>query len=294
MLSPVAKLAERYGPAVVVMAHRRKSGGSHADDLAIGSRAFTGIARAVWHLSRDTENKSRRLLLAGKNNLAPEGDGLAFTIGGQPPLIMWERDPVKMSANDALDLENEGPGKPATDRRGSRRMVAGGAGGHGGASRRGAAKAAGEAGLAWRTVQGAKKELDVIVERAGFGGGYIWRLSRPGTTPDEQPEVPADGNLEARPEVRATNGCQNPLPSIILTSGTHGENQGKTCQNHHECHNSNTTRMRTLFAPRVRTGWKRGSYDRPNPADHTPRAWRQPDRRGRPFVVHGAEGGVDT
>jgi hypothetical protein len=71
VLAPVARLAEKYGPAVLVVAHRRKSPGPIADDLALGSRAFTGIARAVWHLSRDPENKARRLLLPGKCNLVP-------------------------------------------------------------------------------------------------------------------------------------------------------------------------------------------------------------------------------
>ena len=75
--------------------------------MALGSRAFTGIARAVWHLTRDSENKSRRLLLPGKNNLAREGDGLAFSIIGEPPRISWERDPVAMSADDALAVEVE-------------------------------------------------------------------------------------------------------------------------------------------------------------------------------------------
>lgn len=84
VLAPIAALAEKYGPAVLVVAHRRKSPGSIADDLALGSRAFTGIARAVWHLTRDHENKARRLLLPGKNNLAREGDGLAFSIIGDP------------------------------------------------------------------------------------------------------------------------------------------------------------------------------------------------------------------
>lgn len=84
VLAPIAKLAEKYGPAVLVVAHRRKSAGTVADDLALGSRAFTGIARAVWHLTRDTDNKERRLLLPGKNNLAREKDGLAFSIIGEP------------------------------------------------------------------------------------------------------------------------------------------------------------------------------------------------------------------
>jgi len=105
VLAPIAALAEKHGPAVLVVAHRRKSQGSAADDLVLGSRAFTGIARAVWHLSRDAENKTRRLLLPGKNNLGPEAGGLAFSITGKPPRISWERDPVPMHADDALAIE---------------------------------------------------------------------------------------------------------------------------------------------------------------------------------------------
>jgi hypothetical protein len=116
VLAPIAALAERHGPAVLVVAHRRKSAGSIADDLALGSRAFTGIARAVWHLTRDTEDKARRLLLPGKNNLAREGDGLAFSIVGEPPRIAWEREPVAMSADDALAVEGQNrEAKPGPD-----------------------------------------------------------------------------------------------------------------------------------------------------------------------------------
>ena len=107
VLAPIAALAEKYGPAVLIVAHRRKSGGSFADDTALGSRAFTGIARAVWHLSSDPGNKERRLLLPGKNNLARVGDGLAFSIIGDPARIAWERDAVAMSADDALAAEND-------------------------------------------------------------------------------------------------------------------------------------------------------------------------------------------
>ena len=44
VLVPVARLAEQYDTAVLVVAHRRKSPGDNADDLALGSRAFTGVA----------------------------------------------------------------------------------------------------------------------------------------------------------------------------------------------------------------------------------------------------------
>ncbi len=61
----------------------------------------------MWHLTRDPDNKRRRLLLPGKNNLAREGDGLAFSIIGEPPHIAWERDRVAMSADDALAAESQ-------------------------------------------------------------------------------------------------------------------------------------------------------------------------------------------
>ena len=105
VLSPVVKLARDQGAAVLVVAHRRKSSSGNADDLALGSRAFTGLSRAVWHLSKDPEVKGRRLFLPGKCNLAAEPDGLAFSISGEPAAIVWERDPVMMNADDALAAE---------------------------------------------------------------------------------------------------------------------------------------------------------------------------------------------
>lgn len=179
VLAPVAKTAEKHGVAVVVVAHRRKGGGSFADDLAMGSRAFTGIARAVWHLTRDGENKCRRLLLPGKNNLAPEGKGLAFTIIGDPPTIVWERDPVAMTADDALIAENGNPEKkpgPKPEVRNKARdwlrdLL------RTGPMEAGKVKVeATEAGYAWRTVQRAKDELGVKPDRHQFGGAWIWKL----------------------------------------------------------------------------------------------------------------------
>ena len=178
-LAPVAKLAEKYGPAVLVVAHRRKSAGSIADDLALGSRAFTGIARAVWHLTRDSENKVRRLLLPGKNNLAPEGNGLAFTICGEPPAISWEREPVAMSADDALSVENgdekKKPGPKSETRNKAAEWLRD-------VLKTGPMAAgkikdeAGEAGYAWRTVQRAKDDLGIKPYRDQFGGAWMWRL----------------------------------------------------------------------------------------------------------------------
>ncbi len=186
VLAPVAKLAEKYGPAVLVVAHRRKSSGGLADDLAIGSRAFTGIARVVWHLSRDVADPERRLLLAGKNNLAPEGGGLAFAITGDPPALAWDREPVHMSADAALAAENaaraEKPG-PEPD---AQKAAAGWLRdllepGPMAAAR--IKEEATAAGLAWRTVQRAAESLSVLRGKDSFGGGWTWGLPAEGARP---------------------------------------------------------------------------------------------------------------
>jgi len=179
VLAPVAKLAEKYGPAVVVVAHRRKSGGTVADDLALGSRAFTGIARAVWHLTHAGENKMRRLLLPGKNNLAPEGSGLAFAICGEPPAIVWEHDPVVMTADDALSAENTDEKKKPGPEPVARNQAVNwlrdllGAGPMAAGKVRSEAE---EAGYALRTVHRAKDELGIKPHREHFGGAWMWRL----------------------------------------------------------------------------------------------------------------------
>ncbi|MEJ5342972.1 MAG: AAA family ATPase [Thermogutta sp.] len=108
VLTPLAELARRRKVAVLVVMHRRKSAGDGgADDTAMGSRGFTGIARSVWHVTRDANDKKRRLFLPGKQNLAEELPGLAFRIAGEPPHVEWEREPVNISADEGLEAERQ-------------------------------------------------------------------------------------------------------------------------------------------------------------------------------------------
>jgi len=187
VLAPVARIAAEYGAAVVIVMHRRKASGSGAggaDEMAMGSRAFSGIARAVWHVSRDPDNKQRRFLLPGKNNLAPEGDGLGFTIAGNPPAIAYERDPVRQSADDALSAELCGSGSSPGPSPDVRDMASAWLRGelsdleeHTVASVKASAESAGVG--SWKTVQRAAEVIGVISHRATFGGGYVWRLPKP-------------------------------------------------------------------------------------------------------------------
>ena len=218
VLAPIAKLAEKYRAAVVVVAHRRKSSGSSADDLALGSRAFTGIARAVWHLSRDKENKVRRLLLPGKNNLVADGNGLAFTICGDPPVIVWEHDPVTMSADDALAIENgEKHGKPGPEPEAMTQAAEWLRGEladqstHQVADLKQEAKAA---GLNWRSVQRASAHLKVKVSRQGFGGPCTWQLPSATT-------IQAQDGRNGEPGTNGTNGDSPEETDSIMGQSCH-------------------------------------------------------------------------
>ena len=111
VLGPIGQLAEKYDVAVLIVAHPNKSTGGHADDSILGSRAFTGIVRNVWHLAEDYDDNTRRLLLSGKTNLGPKMPGLAFTVkphlmqlhdgrGIDPGRIQWETDAIDKTADE--------------------------------------------------------------------------------------------------------------------------------------------------------------------------------------------------
>ncbi|MEL0097721.1 MAG: AAA family ATPase [Planctomycetaceae bacterium] len=109
LLTPLSKLADKYQIAVVLVAHIRKGTSANADDLILGSRGYTGVARSVLHLSKDPEDANRKLLTAGKNNLSQLA--LAFSIEGAPARVLWEESPFDLTADELLQMTNQGTGK---------------------------------------------------------------------------------------------------------------------------------------------------------------------------------------
>ena len=186
VLAPICKLAEKYGPAVLAIAHRRKSAATHADDVVIGSRGFTGLARSVWHLTQDPEDDTRKLLLPGKNNLAPPTSGLAYSITSEPGLpgiIAWEADAVEMTASEAMARERDTDGKQsATDEAEAYLKDQLGFGPIKTSDLKQQAK---KDGFSPRTIERAAKNIGVVKGRNGFNGPWTWRLPELAT---ESPE----------------------------------------------------------------------------------------------------------
>jgi putative DNA primase/helicase len=176
LLEPVARLAGAYGAAVLVVAHQRKAAGSrHADDLALGSRAFTGVARAVWHLTHDPQDRERRLLLPGKNNLAAQSNGLAFRIGGDPPALHWEDAAADLTADEAVAAETTASGMRTALRSQAvewlRELLA-----NGPVPAVDVQREAKHAGYSWRALDYAKVELGVRPTRTTNLGPWAWKL----------------------------------------------------------------------------------------------------------------------
>jgi putative DNA primase/helicase len=106
LLAPLAELAAKFKVAIVAVSHLNKGGGQTSAMYRItASLAFVAAARAVYAVIKDKDDEGRRLMLPVKNNLSADRTGLAYRIGtatNGAPRIKWEREPVTVSADEAM------------------------------------------------------------------------------------------------------------------------------------------------------------------------------------------------
>ena len=69
VLMPVTEMAQKYGVAVVTVAHNSKAQGRSAMHKTIGAVGLVGVARMGWTFLRDPENQDNKLMLQMKENL---------------------------------------------------------------------------------------------------------------------------------------------------------------------------------------------------------------------------------
>lgn len=197
VLTPVIRLAAEHEAALLVVAHTRKSAASNADDTALGSRGFVGLARSVLHLMDDPDAlpgmKPRKLLLPGKSNLSERAAGLAFDIGpsdiyddhGQPrPCIRWREDVVQITADEAVSREPVHAERQTEAEEAAewlRKTL-----NTGGMPSKELYELAKEVeGISRRTLERAKKLAGVEAYRPENPGPWFWRLVNPDPAPRE-------------------------------------------------------------------------------------------------------------
>lgn len=114
LLSVLSKLAAKHHVAIIVVTHLNKSTGGSALNKITGSLAFVAAARAAFMVIKDENDELRRLFLTVKNNIAEDKGGFAFKVEGVKlpgrefgeeiltSKVVWEKEPVTMSVNEAM------------------------------------------------------------------------------------------------------------------------------------------------------------------------------------------------
>ena len=197
LLAPLSALATKHHVAIVMVSHLNKSVGGQAIYRTIGSVAFTAAVRTVWVVSKDKSDEKRRLFLPSKNNLAQNTGGLAYRIeslntGGAN--VVWEPDPVNVSADDALSTDRASGVDPSEQddvEEWLKIFLA-----EGPRSANSCDQEARDAGYSIATVRRAKTELRIVSKKDGFNGRWEWAL----------PEMPED----AQPAKALTEDAQTP------------------------------------------------------------------------------------
>jgi hypothetical protein len=78
-LSALSGVAERTGSAILGLTHPPK-GTSDPLTVAIGSTAWTAVARIVWLLGRDPDDEGRGVVRVSKSNFKEPAHGVSFSI----------------------------------------------------------------------------------------------------------------------------------------------------------------------------------------------------------------------
>jgi putative DNA primase/helicase len=180
VLEPLQKAAEAFRFAGLLISHPQKAGATNVLNVVTGSAAFVNAPRLTFITITDPDDSSRTLLLAGKNNLGRKAEGLAYRIESAfvgpdnkilTSRIVWDNLPVRITANEALQQEAEkkrgGASRDAEDFIRERL-------GNGGITVKDFESEAAALGISKRTLERARKRLNVKAKKDGFQGE--WRL----------------------------------------------------------------------------------------------------------------------
>jgi putative DNA primase/helicase len=106
VLTPLKRLAERLGAAVVLVTHLTKESSANGKRRVLGSIAYVGACRANHLFAADPEDPTGRrvLMLDNGGNVAPPAPTLAYVIEDRDrgPQVTWRDDPVPITIDQAL------------------------------------------------------------------------------------------------------------------------------------------------------------------------------------------------
>ena len=105
VMSYLAKLAEEYHAAILLIGHMNKMQGGKSLYRGLGSIDLTAAARSVLLVTRDPADPQNRVIMQIKNSLAPEGDPVAFRFGDDAGMTYLGAYELKLE--EALNAERQ-------------------------------------------------------------------------------------------------------------------------------------------------------------------------------------------
>ncbi len=208
-LAPLARLAEETGAAVVLVRHLNKAGGGNALYRGGGSIGIIGAARSALLFAKDPSDPSgnRKVMAREKGNLAPVWNSLAYELVSSEEhgcaRVRWLGESAQTAATLlAVPVSNEEIS--AIDKAAAflRETLADGP-----VAQKQIVDEGRKIGISEKTLQRAKKDLNVLSRKPGLGG-WTWEL------PPEDGQVTTDnnvgqvGHLQHDQEIRADEGGQ--------------------------------------------------------------------------------------
>lgn len=186
MLAPLQDLAAKHRVAVVCVTHLNKNAAGPVMYRSIGSIAYNAAARAVWGVVKDQKEANRRLFLPVKNNLAPDGHGLAYRLTDSDirgvARVAWDSVPVDVPAEEAFGAPHGGSRSPRNEAEDFLRDLLA----EGPVSATDAISEAESNGITEKTLRRAAKAINVQKRKVGMKGGWEWSLSSAGEVEDAE------------------------------------------------------------------------------------------------------------
>ena len=189
ILAPLNVAAYEAGAAIILVNHLNKSTGMSAINRGTGSNAWAAAARAVFGVIADKEDQGKRYFLTLKNNLGADGTetNLSYRIesyqlpASDPEIItariMWDSQPVTQTAKE-LFAQNDAQEDDKTDTQEAKEYLKE-------LLRDGPMKVQAiqitsrKAGHNWPTIRLAKRLLNIVSKRSGFGEGSSMEWALP-------------------------------------------------------------------------------------------------------------------
>jgi hypothetical protein len=179
VMNEIADFARTCNLAVMAVHHPPKQAPKNAIHVGAGSLGFGAGPRLVFLITEDPEDHERKLMLPVKNSNGPLAAGRGYRIAGcaiehrfKTSRIEWDDEVVTVTANEALRAHTAGEPSKVKVAEDFLRDVLDGKSlpldeVYALAQARDISKAA---------VRRAKKKLNIVSGKSGFGDGWLWSL----------------------------------------------------------------------------------------------------------------------